>query len=89
MFKMSHIAILGLGNWGTALAKTWLDAKHEVSGWTIEKEVYEFQSSGVAMAMYNTDESIRDFARSCMNYALMREWPVYLSIRVYRKIASP
>ena len=38
---MSHIAILGLGNWGTALAKTWLDAKHEISGWTIEKEVYE------------------------------------------------
>lgn len=38
---MSHIAILGLGNWGTALAKTWLDAKHEVTGWTIETEVYE------------------------------------------------
>ena len=48
---------------------------------TIEKEVYEFESSGVAMAMYNTDESIRDFARSCMNYALMREWPVYLSTK--------
>ena len=48
---------------------------------SIEKEVYEFQSSGVAMAMYNTDESIRDFARSCMNYALMREWPVYLSTK--------
>ena len=47
----------------------------------IEKEVYEFQSSGVAIAMYNTDESIRDFARSCMNYALMREWPVYLSTK--------
>ncbi|RAH14333.1 MAG: hypothetical protein CMB56_005440 [Methanobacteriota archaeon] len=38
---MSHIAILGLGNWGTALAKTWLDAKHEISGWTVEKDVYE------------------------------------------------
>ena len=48
---------------------------------TIEKEVYQFESSGVAMAMYNTDESIRDFARSCMNYALMREWPVYLSTK--------
>ena len=48
----------------------------------IEKEVYEFQSSGVAMAMYNTDESIRDFAKSCMNYALMREWPVYLSTKI-------
>jgi len=33
------------------------------------------------MAMYNTDESIRDFASSCMNYALMREWPVYLSTK--------
>ena len=47
----------------------------------IEREVYEFEGSGVAMAMYNTDESIRDFARSCMNYALMREWPVYLSTK--------
>ncbi len=47
----------------------------------IEKEVYEFEGSGVAMAMYNTDESIRDFARSCMNYALMRGWPVYLSTK--------
>ncbi|MAT49036.1 MAG: glycerol-3-phosphate dehydrogenase [Euryarchaeota archaeon] len=45
MSKMSHIAILGLGNWGTALAKTWLDAKHDVSGWTIEKEVYESVTS--------------------------------------------
>ena len=47
----------------------------------IEREVYDFEGSGVAMAMYNTDESIRDFARSCMNYALMREWPVYLSTK--------
>ena len=47
----------------------------------IEREVYEFEGSGVAMAMYNTDESIRDFARSCMNYALMREWPMYLSTK--------
>ena len=48
---------------------------------SIEKEVHRFESSGVAMAMYNTDDSIRDFARSCMNYALMREWPVYLSTK--------
>ena len=48
---------------------------------SIEREVYDFEGSGVAMAMYNTDESIRDFARSCMNYALMREWPVYLSTK--------
>ena len=48
---------------------------------SIEREVHRFESSGVAMAMYNTDDSIRDFARSCMNYALMREWPVYLSTK--------
>jgi len=53
------------------------DPSHEV----IEKEVYEFEDSGIAMAMYNTDASIRDFARSCMNYALMRKWPVYLSTK--------
>ena len=48
---------------------------------TIEHEVFNFNSPGVAMAMYNTDESIRDFARACMNYALMRKWPVYLSTK--------
>ena len=48
---------------------------------TIEHEVYNFESSGIAMAMYNTDESIKDFARACMNYALMRKWPVYLSTK--------
>ena len=53
------------------------DPSHDV----IEKEVYEFEDSGIAMAMYNTDASIRDFARSCMNYALMRKWPVYLSTK--------
>ena len=48
---------------------------------TIEHEVFNFASPGIAMAMYNTDESIRDFARACMNYALMRKWPVYLSTK--------
>ena len=47
----------------------------------IEHEVFDFDSPGIAMAMYNTDESIRDFARACMNYALMRKWPVYLSTK--------
>lgn len=50
-------------------------------GEAIEKEVYEFASSGVAMGMYNLDESIRDFARACMNYGLNRQWPVYLSTK--------
>src|SRR5690606_10528428 len=48
---------------------------------TIEHEVFEFESSGVAMGMYNLDESIRDFARACMNYGLSRGWPVYLSTK--------
>ncbi len=48
---------------------------------TVEHDVFEFPSSGVAMAMYNLDDSIRDFARACMNYGLVRGWPVYLSTK--------
>ena len=48
---------------------------------TIEEEVYNFPSSGITMAMYNLDESIKDFARACLNYGLQREWPVYLSTK--------
>ena len=44
-------------------------------------EVYDFTSDGVAMAMYNTDESITGFARACMNQALMKKWPLYLSTK--------
>ncbi len=47
----------------------------------ISHEVYNFQSSGVAMAMYNLDDSIRDFARASMNYALQRKYPLYLSTK--------
>ena len=50
-------------------------------GKVIDREVYQFQSSGVAMAMYNLDDSIRDFARSSFNYGLDRGWPVYLSTK--------
>src|SRR5277367_400827 len=42
-------------------------------------EVYNFKGDGVALAMYNTDESIRGFARSCFNMALMKKWPLYFS----------
>ena len=48
---------------------------------SIEHDVFDFPSSGIAMAMYNLDDSIRDFARACMNYALTRKWPVYLSTK--------
>ncbi|MEZ5978414.1 MAG: NADP-dependent isocitrate dehydrogenase [Planctomycetota bacterium] len=44
-------------------------------------EVFDFPESGVAMGMYNLDESIRGFARACMNYGLARKWPVYLSTK--------
>ncbi len=47
----------------------------------IELEVYDFPSSGVAMAMYNLDDSIRDFARASLRYGLERGYPVYLSTK--------
>lgn len=50
-------------------------------GTKMDEEVFQFPSPGVAMAMYNLDDSIRDFARASMNYGLNREWPVYLSTK--------
>ena len=48
---------------------------------TKEFEVFNFPSGGVAMSMYNLDDSIRDFARACMLYAIDRQWPLYLSTK--------
>src|SRR5579885_3595055 len=50
-------------------------------GKTIEHEVFKAPSSGVVMGMYNLDDSIRDFARASMNYALGRKYPLYLSTK--------
>ncbi|HEY6528337.1 MAG TPA: NADP-dependent isocitrate dehydrogenase [Cellvibrionaceae bacterium] len=50
-------------------------------GNTISHEVYNFKGDGIALAMYNTDESIRGFARSCFNMALTKKWPLYLSTK--------
>ncbi len=47
----------------------------------VERDVFDFPGRGIAMAMYNLDESIRDFARASMNYGLNRNWPVYLSTK--------
>ena len=47
----------------------------------IERDVFDFPGGGIAMAMYNLDDSIRDFARASMNYGLNRNWPVYLSTK--------
>ena len=45
------------------------------------RDVMDFQGPGIAMGMYNLDDSIAGFARSCMNYALQRGWPLYLSTK--------
>ncbi|MFL5038776.1 MAG: NADP-dependent isocitrate dehydrogenase [Xanthobacteraceae bacterium] len=50
-------------------------------GKKLEQEVFDFPGGGVAMAMYNLDDSIRDFARASMNYALARGYPLYLSTK--------
>jgi isocitrate dehydrogenase len=50
-------------------------------GTVIEKDVYAAPSAGVYMGMYNLDDSIIDFARSSMNYGLLKGWPVYLSTK--------
>tara|TARA_B100000745_G_scaffold29575_1_gene18797 strand:+ start:88 stop:1299 length:1212 start_codon:yes stop_codon:yes gene_type:complete len=46
-----------------------------------EFDVFNFSGPGVALGMYNLDNSIKDFARACMNYGLNRKWPVYLSTK--------
>lgn len=51
------------------------------NGEKISHEVYQFKGDGVALAMYNTDESIRGFARACFNMALSKKWPLYLSTK--------
>jgi len=51
------------------------------NGEKLEFDVFDFPSSGVAMGMYNLDQSIRDFAHACFNYSLGRGWPLYLSTK--------
>ena len=50
-------------------------------GQVIEHEVYQYKGAGVALSMYNTDESIIGFARSCFNMALSKKWPLYMSTK--------
>jgi isocitrate dehydrogenase len=59
------------------LTMTWVGE----NGQKIEHDVFDFPSSGVAMGMYNLDDSIRDFAYACLNYGLARQLPVYLSTK--------
>ena len=51
------------------------------NGEKLEFDVFDFPGSGVAMGMYNLDQSIRDFAHACFNYSLGRGWPLYLSTK--------
>jgi isocitrate dehydrogenase len=73
-YKASEILFPGAGT--VKLTYTPADG-----GPPIEKEVFKAPGGGVTMAMYNLDESIRGFARACFNYALGRDYPVYLSTK--------
>ena len=72
-YKATDTVIKGKGT----LKMTFTNEAGEVKEW----EVYNFEGDGVAMAMYNTDESITGFARACMNQALTKKWPLYLSTK--------
>ncbi|HEY5713439.1 MAG TPA: NADP-dependent isocitrate dehydrogenase [Allosphingosinicella sp.] len=72
-YKATDFVVPGPGK----LTMKWEGANGE----TIEKEVFDYPGGGVAMGMYNLDESIRDFAHASLNYGLNREWPVYLSTK--------
>jgi len=73
-YKATDFAVPGAG-------KLTLRFEPADGGPAIEREVFDFPKSGVAMAMYNLDESIRGFARSCFNYGFQRGYPVYLSTK--------
>lgn len=71
-YKASDFLVPGRGK---------LTIKWEGPKETIEHVVHNFEGSGVALAMFNLDKSIEDFARSCMNYALKRSYPLFLSTK--------
>jgi isocitrate dehydrogenase len=72
-YKATDTLIKGKGK----LTMTFTPENGEAINW----EVYNFEGDGVAMSMYNTDESIFGFARSCFNQALTKKWPLYLSTK--------
>jgi isocitrate dehydrogenase len=73
-YRATELAIPGAGTLK-------LRFEPEDGGEAIEREVFTFEQPGIAMSMYNLDESIRGFARACFNYGLQRKWPVYLSTK--------
>lgn len=72
-YRATDAVIKGKGT----LKMTFTDESGKVTEW----EVYNFKGDGVALSMYNTDESIRGFAQSCFNMALVKGWPLYLSTK--------
>jgi isocitrate dehydrogenase len=72
-YKATDIVIEGKGK----LTMSFTPENGEPKTW----DVYEYENGGVAMSMYNTDESIYGFARSCFNKALTKKWPLYLSTK--------
>ncbi|GAB4253335.1 MAG: isocitrate dehydrogenase (NADP(+)) [Vicingaceae bacterium] len=72
-YKATDTVIKGKGK----LTMTFTPENGDPQTW----EVYDFQGDGVAMSMYNTDESIYGFARSCFNMALSKKWPLYMSTK--------
>jgi isocitrate dehydrogenase len=50
-------------------------------GEPIKRTIYDFKGPGVTLGMYNTDESIRNFAKACFEYAIMKQWPLYMSTK--------
>jgi len=72
-YKATDVVIKGAGK----LTMTFQPENGEAQTW----EVFDYKGGGVGMAMYNTDESIYGFARSCFNQALTKKWPLYLSTK--------
>lgn len=72
-YKATDVVLKGKGK----LTMTFTADSGEVQTW----EVFNFKGDGIGMAMYNTDESIYGFARSCFNMALTKKWPLYLSTK--------
>jgi isocitrate dehydrogenase len=76
-YKATDFVVPGPGK----LEIKWTPRDNNNNSHSLAFEVYDFEGSGVALAMYNTDESIRDFAKSSMEYALERNYPLYLSTK--------
>ncbi|MFN3917861.1 MAG: isocitrate dehydrogenase (NADP(+)) [Flavobacteriales bacterium] len=72
-YRATDTVIKGKGK----LTMTFTSESGEIQSW----EVYDFKGDGVALSMYNTDDSIYGFARSCFNMALQKKWPLYLSTK--------